>query len=161
MIISTPFRKSRISMHFLIACLFAVWLLPVNAHSVQHHIETGPAVVLTLTYAKGTPFAHEKYTLQAAGKAQPTRSGHTDADGRIVFIPGNITHWHLKAHATDGHGLRLDFTVPQVATPTPTPPNPLPDDGPNNASRILFGLALILGGFGAYQLVLRRRPPPA
>lgn len=142
------------------------------AHSVQHHVATATgAAVITLSYANGKPFAHEKYSLQAAGSTRPDLTGHTDADGRIVFLPGATDNWHLKAMATHGHGLAIDLhlppaqPVPPPATPpdppttpaSPVQPAPAESGQPSQASLALFGLSLLFGGFGAYQLFLRRR----
>lgn len=148
--------------------LLAGWLAVSQAHGVRHEISTGPAVSLTLSYANGKPFANEPYALHADGAAKPTLTGHTDSAGRIIFLPGNTQQWRLKAQAAHGHGVNIEFTVPRPP-PTPAAPpapalSPSPSAStspesqrPNDASLALFGLALLLGGFGAWQLFMRRR----
>lgn len=151
-------------------CLFMLLftsLATAHAHGVQHRIESGPAVIITLSYGNGKPYAHEPFALYAAGMPAPVIKGITDAAGRAVFIPDTTSEWRLEAHARHGHGTVFDFTVPAVApapalepaqnsSPPPAPPTPALDD-PNQASLILFGLSLVFGGFGLYQLFLRRR----
>lgn len=153
--------------------LLAAWLSPTLAHTIHHRVEASQAVILTLTYSSGKPYAREPYSLYAEGSEQAGYAGQTDAEGRIVFVPGDAAQWHLKAQGHHGHGLVIDFTVPvhqttssqapampAVAAPSATLPTPTPVAGPtsspNEASLALFGLSLLLGGFGAYQLFLKR-----
>jgi nickel transport protein len=152
---------------FCLFMLLASGLATAHAHGVQHRIEPGQAIVVTLSYGNGKPYAHEAFALYAAGTAKPMLKGITDAMGRAVFIPDAASQWRLETHARHGHGTVFDFTVPaappappaaetqQSALP-PAPPTPAPA-GPNRASLILFGLSLVFGGFGLYQLFLRRR----
>ncbi|WP_131110772.1 ABC transporter permease [Sulfuricystis thermophila] len=127
----------------------------VAAHEVHMRIEPSRAVVITLSYANGEPFAYEKYALTAAGQPTPQQVGNTDAAGRIVFLPGQHEKWQLAATSADGHGVSQEITVPihdaaALATPAadPTPPRWL---------IALSGIALIFGLFGLWQLFLRRK----
>lgn len=133
-------------------------------------------MVLTLTYGNGKPFANEKYALYAESADQVLQSGHTDAAGRLFFVPGSMTRGRIKAQAHHGHGIVADFSVPLLA-PTPTTTAtasttaPVPTEHavaeippaatlrPNPASLALFGLSLLFGGFGTYQLFLHRQTP--
>lgn len=132
----------------------ALWILflccgQAVAHEVHHVIEAAPAVAVKLTYADGEPFAYEAFEATPEGGERPAQVGRTDAQGRAVFVPGTTKRWRLKAYSADGHGVDLRFDVPAVATTaTGTPPA----EGPNRASLALFGLGLILSGFGLYQL---------
>ncbi len=151
--------------------LLAAWISPTLAHSVHHRIDAvQAAIVLTLSYGNGQPFAHEKYALYADKTEQPAQTGHTDADGRVIFVPASTEHWRIKAQSAHGHGLALDFTVPSAVPPAtthalvPAPASPAlactqapATTAPNATSLALFGFSLLFGGFGAYQLVLRRR----
>ncbi|GAO34996.1 hypothetical protein SCT_0376 [Sulfuricella sp. T08] len=135
------------------------WLLillllaaPCAAHEVHHTIETTSAVTVHLVYADGKPYAYEAYELYPAGKDIPAQVGRTDAQGRVVFIPGDNRAWRLKAFSTDGHGTDLSFESPAVASSS----SPV-SQGPNRLSLILFGLSLLLAGFGLVQLLIRQR----
>lgn len=134
--------------------LLCCWAGLVQAHEVHHRIETAGAVVVTLSYANGGPFAYEKYALTPAGQETPVQVGNTDAAGRIVFIPGTTQQWHLKATSADGHGVNLEFTSSAMdTTPVAIPADALP--------RWLvggFGLSLIFGLFGLFQLFMGRKP---
>jgi len=149
--------------------IMLAWTNPAQAHAVHHHIDTGDAIVITLSHGQGKPFAGEKYTLtplNPAGLTAAGLSGHTDSAGRIVFLPGEQQRWQLKAMTTHGHGVSIEFSVPapiaqppaEVANPAPAlTPAPAITEGPSEASLALFGLSLIIGGFGAYQLFAHRR----
>jgi nickel transport protein len=134
---------------FLLCC-WAGW---GHAHEVHHRIEAANAMVITLTYANGKPFAYEKYALTPAGQETPQQVGNTDAQGHIAFVPGSVEKWRVQATSADGHGLNQEFIVPVTgnrATPT------------NEATpRWLLtgcGLALIFGLFGLLQLFMRKKP---
>lgn len=133
--------------------LLALLLLagPCAAHEVQHRVAAAGAVTVQLAYADGKPFAYEAYELYPAGKEIPAQVGRTDAQGRVVFIPGDTRSWRLKAFSADGHGADLRFDSPPVAAPAAPA-----GEGPNRPSLILFGLSLLLAGFGLVQLLLRK-----
>lgn len=123
-----------------------------QAHEVHTRIETTGAVVVTLTYANGQPFAYEKYALTPAGQETPRQVGNTDAAGRIAFVPDGIGQWRLQATSADGHGVNLEFATPSLSADKQSVDASLP--------RWLlagFGLALIFGLFGLVQLFLRRK----
>lgn len=135
------------------ALLLLCWLaVPAQAHEVRHRIDAAEAVVITLAYANGEPFAYEKYALYAAGQETPAQVGNTDAQGRIAFVPGAAKRWRVQATSADGHGVDLEFAAPALAAPAARP---------ENAPRWLlagFGLSLIFGLFGLVQLFLRKKP---
>ena len=124
--------------------------------------------VITLSYSNGKPFALEKFALHPEGTDKPALTGYTDSAGRIFFDPGSTTRWRLKAAGNHGHGLVRDLEI-TPSTPVRTeavekPPTPesIPkiqtgENAPNQASIALFGLSLIIGGFGALQLFARKR----
>ncbi len=129
-------------------------LLPglARAHAVTHTVTTGEAVVVRLAYANGQPFSFEGYELTPEGRDLPAQVGRTDEGGRVVFLPGGVARWRLKAASADGHGVDLTFTAPTLAASAP-----VSESGPGRGTLALLGLALILGGFGAYQLFLHTR----
>jgi nickel transport protein len=130
--------------------------LPALAHEVQHSIEATAAVALRLSYADGKPFSFEAFEAYPDGKDVPAQVGSTDDQGRAVFVAGDIKRWRVKAFSADGHGVDLRFDAP-VVPGSHSPASAAAGDGPNRASLLLFGLSLLLGGFGIYQLWLRRK----
>lgn len=131
--------------------LLLVWPALALAHEVHTHIEAREAVVITLSYANGQPFAYEKYALTPVGQETPQQVGNTDAQGRIAFVPGPIENWRLTAVSADGHGVNQELSVPTSQRPMAGGAEALP--------RWLLagsGLALIFGLFGLFQLFGRR-----
>ncbi len=130
-----------------------LWLAPAAAHEVLQDITQTPAVVVSLHYADGSPFAYEAYELYPEGSELPAQVGRTDAAGRVVFLADDTAAWRLKAFSADGHGMDSRFTVPTTA-PGPTPAGAA---GLDRQTRLLVGAALLFGLFGLVQLYLRRR----
>jgi nickel transport protein len=131
------------------------WLaLPCAAHEVHHEILATGAVVVQLRYADNRPFAYEGYELYLAGKDVPVQVGRTDAEGRVVFLPGENRQWRLKAFSADGHGVDLSFESPAVAASAAGA-----DGGPGRMTLAVLGLGLILAVFGVVQLFIKRRKP--
>lgn len=132
--------------------LLCVLTWPALAHEVHHRIEASEAVVVTLGYANGAPFAYEKYALTPVGEDTPRQVGNTDAHGRIAFVPGDIAQWRVQATSADGHGVTLEFVAPRTADAAATESAVLP--------RWLLagcGLSAIFGLFGLFQLFARKR----
>lgn len=129
---------------------------PALAHEVHHSIEATDAVAVRLSYADGKPFTFEAFEAYPEGSDIPAQVGRTDDQGRAVFVPGAVRHWRVKAFTADGHGVDLRFEAPAV-TAIQNAAAHAPGDSPNRASLLVFGLSLLLGGFGAYQLWLRNR----
>lgn len=144
--------------------LLCCWAGFAQAHEVHHRIETGGAVVISLTYANGEPFAYEKYALYPAGQETPAQVGNTDVAGRVVFLPGTTTNWRLQATSADGHGVNLEFATPSRGTSAVAVPatGAQPDAvAAATAPRWLlagFGLSLLFGLFGLFQLFVRKKP---
>lgn len=136
-----------------VALLLAL-AFPASAHEVHHAVESTGAVAVRLSYADGTPFAFEAYEAYPDGQDMPAQVGRTDAQGRALFVPGTVPRWRLKAFSADGHGVDLRVDAPAVAANTAAP---AAGDAPNRASLLLFGLSLLLGMFGVYQLWIRER----
>lgn len=138
--------------------LAAAWLLlaaAAQAHEVHQRIETREAVVIALTYANGQPFAYEKYALTPVGQETPQQVGNTDALGRIAFVPDSIEKWRLQTTSADGHGINQEITVPTTGKHAPAA-----REARETAPRWLlagFGLSLIFGLFGLWQLFMRKK----
>ncbi|MFN6961347.1 MAG: hypothetical protein ACK4N6_03815 [Rhodocyclaceae bacterium] len=125
-----------------------------QAHEVDQHIGTREAVVITLTYANGQPFAYEKYALTPAGQETPLQVGNTDAAGRIAFVPDGIEKWRLQTTSADGHGVNQEIVVPATGTAVAA------TNAANELPRWLLagcGLSLIFGLFGLWQLFVRKK----
>lgn len=135
--------------------LLCGWAMCANAHEVHHRVEATGAVVISLSYADGKPFAYEKYALTPAGQETPTQVGNTDAAGRVVFIPGTTEKWRLQATSADGHGAHLEFSAPATAA---TQTNASPTEGLPRWLLAGFGLSIIFGLFGLVQLFTRKKP---
>lgn len=133
--------------------LLGCWTGWAHAHAVHHRIETSEAVVITLSYANGQPFAYEKYALTPLGQQTPQQVGNTDAHGRIVFVPDGIAKWRVQATSADGHGVNQEFSVPQTASRAAPESHTLPRGWLAGC-----GFALIFGLFGLFQLFMRKRP---
>lgn len=138
----------------LLFLLLMLWAETGLAHEIHHRIESAGAVVFHLDYADGRPFSYEAYELYADEKDVPAQVGRTDAMGRIVFLPGAARQWRIRAFSADGHGVDLRFEPPAVAGQAAAV-----TADPSRFSLILFGLSLLLGGFGLYQLLLKRKSP--
>lgn len=124
-----------------------------QAHEVHHRIESQDAVVVSLAYANGEPFAYEKYALYPAGQDVPAQVGNTDSAGRVVFLPGTTRQWRLQANSADGHGVHLEFaasasSVAATAAPAEAMPRWLLAG---------FGLSILFGLFGLVQLFMRKK----
>lgn len=138
-----------------LALLPLFWFGGAAGHEVHHDIAATGAVAVRLAYADGSPFAYEKYELFPEGKDVPVQVGNSDAQGRVVFVPGDIVNWRLKAYSADGHGIDLKFAAP-AAESAGTPSMPA---GPDRPTQLLIGLSVLFGLFGLVQLFLRRRKP--
>ncbi len=135
--------------------LLALGTTLAQAHEVHHRIEASGAVLVTLSYANGQPFAYEKYALTPAGQETPQQVGNTDAQGRIAFVPGSVEKWRLQATSADGHGVNLDFSAPSTQASSGAAATDLAT--PRWLLTVL-GLSLIFGIFGLIQLLTRKRP---
>jgi nickel transport protein len=133
----------------LLAALLAA---PVLAHEVRHQIGTSPAVTVSLAYADGRPFAYEAYELFPNGSEVPAQVGRTDGAGRVVFVAGEGRDWRLRTFSSDGHGADFRFASPEHGNAS----TPAEVGGPNRWAKATLGLGLILGGFGTWQLFLRK-----
>lgn len=139
-------------------CLLLLCSGLASAHEVHHAVAPGAAVVVTLSYADGKPFAYEKYELTPEGAPAPLQVGNSDAQGRVVFVPGPAANWRLKAYTADGHGVDLRFTVPATGGQTAVPGVPsVADTGPSRASLLLFGLGVLLAAFGLLQMFVKSK----
>ncbi len=122
------------------------------AHDLQYTVVGGQAVVIKLFYADNSPFTFEGYEIYRDGEKLPYQVGRTDSQGRIAFLPDRAAAWRVKAISEDGHG--LDFKVSTDAAAQLAG-----SDKPafERYSRIVIGVAVILGLFGFLSLYLKRK----
>lgn len=128
------------------------------AHAVRHAVQVGEAVVVVLHYTDGEPFAFERYELFRGQGAEPVQAGRTDAQGRLVLLPGAggaAQGWRLRAFSADGHGIEtaLAFDLHDgAAAAAPGQARSAP-----GWERAALGVCLILGLGALGQHLLRRR----
>ncbi|HKK70896.1 MAG TPA: ABC transporter permease [Candidatus Krumholzibacteria bacterium] len=132
---------------------------PAAAHEVQHHVERGEAVIVTLEYADGVPLAYEEVEVRAEGEDQPILLGKTDVEGRIAFVPDSGTSYVVRAFAQDGHGAQVRVAASDgEAEMAPVSSSA---GGTGGVGRILLGVVLILGLFlGLRRIVARDGASP-
>lgn len=125
---------------------------PVLAHDLQHTVTSGQAVVIKLFYVDNTPFAFEGYEIYHDGEKLPYQVGRTDSRGRIAFLPDKAATWRVKTISEDGHGLDLKLTTNADAALSGSEKPAF-----ERYSRIVIGVALILGLFGVLNLYVKRK----
>jgi|GEM_PF-630512 len=170
------FSAIAVSALLLSAFLFVT---PAAAHRVHHEVGRAEAVVVTLAYGDGSPLAGDRYEIRVAGEEQAWQTGHTDAAGRIVFLPDRDAEWRVRVFSEDGHG--ADFTLRAGPSPAEVPaeeapPAEEPVDEPVRADTVtpevveaekqelverfagpVLGVGIILSIFGVFALFVRRR----
>lgn len=128
------------------------------AHAVRHEVHVGEAVVVALRYSDGEPFAFERYELFRGQEAESVQRGRTDAQGRLVLLPGAAgaaEGWRLRAFSADGHGIEtaLAFTADGVVSA----PAAAPVAAAPGWQRLALGVGLILALGALGRRLLRRR----
>lgn len=123
---------------------------PAQAHELHLQLSSTQASLIQLQYSNGEPMAFEAYELYPGTADAPAQVGRSDAQGRIVFLPGDIREWRLKAFAADGHGVDQRLQISE-AGPANMPEAVPPSRELDRFSRLILGISLILGGFGLYQ----------
>ncbi len=142
-------RTSRYALLLLIP--LAAGARSIGAHSVEHEVTRGPATVVRLTYADGTPFAFESYEVHCGDEPLPAQVGRTDHDGRIVFLADRPATWRIRAFSEDGHG--VDLTI--EAGGAPAVDSPARPTGFPRATAVITGVGIILGIFGLLSMFYR------
>lgn len=141
--------KSILLQFLLLSLLLPRWSL---AHEIQHEVSKADAVVVTLAYADGAPFALERYEIYRVGAEGPFQTGETDGAGRLMFLPDGEAEWLVKAFSRDGHGVEIRLTTDEASL-VETVDRPWVDRYP----RFALGLGLIFGLFGIVTLFFRRK----
>lgn len=133
----------------LLSLLLPRWSM---AHEIRHKVSKADAVVVTLTYADGSPFALERYEIYRQGEEEPFRAGETDGAGQLMFLPDGEGEWRVKSFSQDGHGVEIRLTTDESSL-VEVMDRPWVDRYP----RLALGLGLIFGLFGILTLFFRRR----
>lgn len=125
-------------------------LLPIlaSAHGVASDVARERAVVVTFTYADGSPLAFARCRVLGPGDERPHAAGVTDRAGRVVFLPDRPGDWTVTVETDDGHGGRRVVAVDAAGAAAA-------DAGPGRLPRLLFALAAL----AAITLVLNRTLP--
>lgn len=142
------------------ALLFSALLFPalsaaVLAHDLHFTVGGNQAVVVRLHYVDNTPFNFEAYEVYCQDEEHPYQTGRTDRQGRIAFLPDRAGAWRIKVYSEDGHGLDFRVTT-DAAARVATADKPAYE----RYGRIVAGVGLILGLFGALALYLARKRRP-
>lgn len=137
-----------------LVCALAALAAPALGHDLQYSVTGGQAVVVRLFYVDNKPFSFESYSITREGDALPWQTGRTDRQGRIAFLPDRAATWRIKAVSEDGHGADFSLATDAAARIADS-------DKPayERYGRIVAGIALILGLFGALTLFARRKNP--
>lgn len=123
------------------------------AHDVQYVVGVGQAVTVTFSFAGKEAFSFEAYEIYREGEDVPFQVGRTDCHGRLVFLADRPGKWRIKAFSEDGHGADFLLTTDERSGVEGGPVQPTA----GRKLRILTGVALIFGFFGAISLFVRRR----
>lgn len=127
-------------------------LLPAltQAHELSYMVGSNPAVVLHLFHHDGSAFDRQRYEILRDGETEPYQSGHSDARGRIAFLPDRAGTWRVRTFSADGHGLSFSFTT-DAAVQVTDYEQPFFE----RYTRVIAGAGLIFGAFGLISLFVR------
>ena len=125
-----------------------------HAHEVRHEVTRTEAVVLSLSYADGTPFAHEACEVRRVGDTVPLLAGRTDAEGRLAFLPPTEGRYAVRALSEDGHGASFEFESGSVEVAAGSLAATATRD--RSLLQLLAGVLLILALFVGLRLLTRR-----
>ena len=139
-------------MRRLLALALLCLATSAGAHEVAATVSREEAVVVTLRYGDGSPFAYEHFEVFPPGEDVPFATGRCDAEGRALFLPDRPGEWRVVAESEDGHGASLTVQVDSSGVIKAKPTSLW-----ERSARLVAGLALIAGLFGILALFTRRR----
>ncbi len=136
------------------ALLMILLLAPAHAtaHELVHQVTREEMISIGIAYPNGAPFAYESYRIHRPDEEIPFQTGRTDARGRIAILPDRPGDWRLTAISEDGHGVSLSIPVDSALASPALGPSPVA-----RILRILSGVGWILGIFGLFVLLKRRK----
>ncbi len=136
---------------FLLGWMISLFLSlsPALGHSIHYEVQQ-KGVSVRVFYEKDNPASYSEYELFGPEDKEPHQIGRTDKNGFLSFLPDRPGVWKIKVWGESSHGfhgvtidvkvdqsLQLEsFSKPLVATYT----------------KLLVGISLIVGLFGAYAL---------
>ncbi|MFQ6104642.1 MAG: hypothetical protein ACE5OP_10160 [Candidatus Glassbacteria bacterium] len=135
----------------VVLCLMLM-IGPASGHDLHYKVTQGEAIVIRLFHPDNTSFSNESYEIFREGEKTPFQVGDTDANGRITFIPDEGGDWRIRVFSEDGHGMDITLETDELGVPIDTDMSLF-----DRYSRILVGIAIILGGFAIINLFYRRR----
>lgn len=148
-------RRKRLLLVVLACAWLAGWAGAALAHGTQYRVLGQSETLVGFAYTDGEPMAFAAFTLFGpADGAVPVRSGRTDRQGRVGFVPDAPGTWRIEVRDAEGHAVRAELTayggqaVPAAAWPTWL--------GAVSVSLNAVGAALLL-----QALLDRRRKPRA
>ncbi|MCU7892353.1 MAG: hypothetical protein KZQ78_12370 [Candidatus Thiodiazotropha sp. (ex Ustalcina ferruginea)] len=123
----------------------------VQSHGIEMSIDQGEASIVTLRFPNNQPFANVSYELFVAASKSPYQTGRTDAQGRVVFVPGSIRQWRIRVFSKDGHGTDTHLEVDADSTSRFS-------DGETVSpiAYLVLGIGILLSGFGLLLLTVKR-----
>jgi nickel transport protein len=124
---------------------------PAAGHELHHTVVRGEAIIVRIEDDDGGAFAGQRYEVFREGEAAPYQAGRTDVRGTVAFVPDRDGVWRIRAFSEDGHGVDFSFEVDEGLVTAET--RPLFE----RYGRIVVGVALVFGLFGAGRLFLRGR----
>jgi hypothetical protein len=94
----------------LVATAFA-WSLLLGgaalAHGTQYRVLGSSETLVEFAYTDGEAMAFASYQLFGPADAQvPVRSGRTDRQGRVGFVPDASGQWRIEVRDAEGHVVR-------------------------------------------------------
>lgn len=135
----------------VILLLMLIATASLSAHEMRLEVGVDTASVITLSYPDGEPFADKPYQLFAEGSESPRQSGQTDTQGRVIFVPGRLRQWRLRAFSEEGHG-----TDTLLELETGSTANLSQDKAAVPFPYLILGVGVLLSGFGLLMLYARR-----
>lgn len=132
-------------LRLLLLTLAVACATEARAHAVEYDVHAGSAVVVTLRYADGTPFAFEEAEIRDEASHRVRLVTRSDAQGRVVFLPPSEGPWIVRATSADGHGaeVRVEASVLGDAVTVDSRRTP----ATHALARIVVGVLLILALF--------------
>ncbi len=127
-------------MRTLLALIAALMGTPVQAHGLQHWTDQGEAVVIQLSFGRGTPPALASYQIFAPGQREVYQTGRSDVRARIVFVPDRAGDWRVQVSTDDGHGASITVAVDSDLRPLAADAR-----GSDRGARVVAGVGYLLG----------------
>lgn len=126
----------------------------VQSHGVEMSIDQAEASIITLRYHNNQPFANVAYELFVAKSKSAYQSGRTDAQGRVVFVPGSIRQWRIRVFSEDGHGTDTHLEVDADSISRFSGGETV-----SATAYLVLGVGILLSGFGFLLLTVKRGKP--